>query len=163
MILHTAASLLSLSSSHKSLTLRVTTFRFLEGNTFQGLSHYLALTYTTFPALVNTLKEMREGKEEKLRTIKLLVVGDAAVGKTTLLLSLQGHNTKQANKPLATDGVDLGELILEDNTHFTCYDFAGQVLVLHFPLTIPFFFEDLFVWSFLYLLHFFLLSHKGNL
>ena len=71
---------------------------------------------------------MSEGKEEKLRTIKLLVVGEAAVGKTTLLLSLQRHNTKQAIKPLATDGVDLGELILED-AHFICYDFAGQVLV----------------------------------
>ena len=110
---------------------KVEKFHFLEGNSFEGLSNHLALTYTTFPALVNALKEMSEGKEEKLRTIKLLVVGDAAVGKTTLLMSLRGRSFKQASTPLATDGIDLGQLTLGD-TNFTCYDFAGQVLSLLF-------------------------------
>jgi GTPase SAR1 family protein len=84
---------------------------------------------------VATLKEMSEGKEEKLRTIKLLVVGDAAVGKTTLLLSLRGRNTRQAHV-LATDSVDLGDLTLE-GIHYTCYDFAGQVLVLFVFALLP--------------------------
>ena len=108
---------------------KVKNFQF-KGNNFQGLSLHLANSFSTFNALVSALKELEEGKEEKCRTVKLLVVGDAAVGKTTLISKLQGKNTKQI-KTLATDGIDLGELILND-IHLTCWDFAGQVLILFY-------------------------------
>ena len=81
--------------------------------------------------------------KRRLRTIKLLVVGDAAVGKTTLVMTLRGHNTKDL-KSIATDGIDMGDIMIND-VNFTCYDFAGQVLVL-FSTTL-----SLFLCFFLYL------------
>ena len=58
-----------------------------------------------------------------LKEKKVLVVGDAAVGKTTLLRGLRGENEVAAK--VATDGIEIGELRL-DGVVLNCWDFAGQ-------------------------------------
>ena len=88
-------------------------------------------------------KEMIEGGAE-LKEKKVLVVGDAAVGKTTLLrelkaerevtalgktallaMELAGERDSEVMDKLATDGIEIGELEL-DGVLLNCWDFAGQ-------------------------------------
>ncbi len=56
-----------------------------------------------------------------------MIVGEAGVGKTTLMKRLSGSSSSEMEKhpPVATDGVDLGELIL-NGFRFVCWDFAGK-------------------------------------
>ena len=94
-----------------------------------GLSLHIWKANPKLENLVTTLKEIRDSKNEQCRSVKLMVVGDAAAGKTTLLTFLRGENVKGMSSPLlATDGIDLGELVLED-VRLSCWDFAGQVTV----------------------------------
>ena len=67
------------------------------------------------------MKETKRGGVE-LKEKKVLVVGDAAVGKTTLLEGLKG---KVSANTIATDGVEISELELEGMV-LRCWDFAGQ-------------------------------------
>ena len=69
-------------------------------------------------------KELKgQGGGVKLKEKKVLVVGDAAVGKTTLLRGLRGEDEVAAK--VATDGIEIGELELE-GVVLNCWDFAGQ-------------------------------------
>ena len=68
------------------------------------------------------MKELKQGGFE-LKEKKVLVVGDAAVGKTTLLRGLRGESEVAAK--VATDGIEIGELYL-GGVKLYCWDFAGQ-------------------------------------
>ena len=68
------------------------------------------------------MKELKQGGME-LKEKKVLVVGDAAVGKTTLLRGLGGESEVVAK--VATDGIEIGELYL-GGVKLYCWDFAGQ-------------------------------------
>ena len=74
------------------------------------------------------------------RRIKLMVVGEANKGKTSLLLSLtkQGNMTRfkevaldRHQQPLATNGVELGDWEYaprgKEKVTFMTWDFGGQV------------------------------------
>ena len=94
-----------------------------DGNPLQGPSLHLASS--SFVNLIDALKEIREGKVEKCKSTKLMVVGDAGVGKTCLLDAIHG---KPFAATYSTDGIDLGEAELGD-IRFSCWDFAGQVRI----------------------------------
>ena len=68
-------------------------------------------------------KELKGGGGVELKEKKVLIVGDAAVGKTTLLRGLRGESEVAAK--VATDGIEIGELQL-DGVVLHCWDFAGQ-------------------------------------
>ena len=72
--------------------------------------------------IIMMVKELKGGGVE-LKEKKVLVVGDAAVGKTTLLRSLRGE--KEVEAKVATDGIEIGEFEL-DGVSLNCWDFAGQ-------------------------------------
>ena len=65
------------------------------------------------------------GDEAKslLYEMKVLVVGDASVGKSTLLANWRGENV---GKNLLTDGIQVHQIVGESAV-FHCWDFAGQV------------------------------------
>jgi GTPase SAR1 family protein len=68
-----------------------------------------------------------QGKQEFCTEWKLMVLGEAGVGKTTMLRRLNGMTSSDIQKcpPIATDGLDLGELLLR-GFRFVCWDFAGE-------------------------------------
>ena len=72
--------------------------------------------------IIFMVRELKGGGVE-LKEKKVLVVGDAAVGKTTLLRGLGGENEVAAK--VATDGIEIGELHL-GGVVLNCWDFAGQ-------------------------------------
>jgi len=109
----------------------------MDSDWMEGLSGHLIRSNVSLEQLVETMKQIREGTtEEKCRTVKLLVVGDAAAGKTTLVGWLQGKTRTRrgdgsggigvSTPTLATDGIDLGEITIDD-VRLSCWDFAGQV------------------------------------
>ena len=70
-------------------------------------------------------------KEQKNNEVKLMVVGEAGVGKTTLVWRMEGKEGEGGGGGgggggVATDGIDLGEFSSE-GVRFLCWDFAGQV------------------------------------
>ena len=73
--------------------------------------------------IIMMAKELKGGGGVELKEKKVLVVGDAAVGKTTLLRGLRGEDDVAAK--VATDGIEIGELRL-DGVLLNCWDFAGQ-------------------------------------
>ena len=73
------------------------------------------------------LKETKEGRVETTKELKLIVVGKAGSGKTTMLCRCQKRDDIPSTGILSTDGVELGTLILED-LKFQCFDFGGQVV-----------------------------------
>src|SRR3989338_10620776 len=75
--------------------------------------------------IINYTRELLEGKPIELQEVKLMVVGRAAVGKTSLVRALC-HETFDANI-LSTDGIDIGSFSVED-ARFICWDFAGQTV-----------------------------------
>ena len=66
-------------------------------------------------------------KLERFPEVKVMVLGDQAVGKTTLLRRLYRKKLSKSPQqpPVATDGIDLGRMEMGGIT-FVCWDFAGQ-------------------------------------
>ncbi len=92
---------------------------------FRQQSHTQALAITTqkpeqIRALINDIKQMLAGKEDKLGNITALITGIPNVGKSTLINTLAGKQiAKAANEPAVTQGqqrIDLRNgLILIDS------------------------------------------------
>ncbi|MDP1602858.1 MAG: protein kinase, partial [Legionella sp.] len=74
-------------------------------------------------AIISYAKGLLEGKLVQLNQVKMIVVGRAAVGKTTLARSLYGQ--KFDPRIPSTDGIDLGEFT-EEGIRFMTWDFGGQ-------------------------------------
>ena len=94
----------------------------LEGNPFSDVVVDAVVRQQNAKDIILMAKELKGGGAE-LKEKKVLIVGDAAVGKTTLLRALRGENEVAAK--LATDGIEIGELQL-DGVVLNCWDFAGQ-------------------------------------
>ena len=77
--------------------------------------------------IIEFCKAKLEGGVVKLKALRLMVMGGPAVGKTSMVRRLRGgagHNME--NIPLSTDGVELGEVMLENGTILETWDFGGQ-------------------------------------
>ena len=94
----------------------------LFGNPFSDVVVRAVVREGSAKDIIMMVKELKGGGVE-LKEKKVLVVGDAAVGKTTLLRGLRGENEVAAK--VATDGIEIGELRLE-GVVLSCWDFAGQ-------------------------------------
>ena len=94
----------------------------LEGNPFSDVVVDAVVREQNAKEIILMAKELKGGGVE-LKEKKVLVVGDAAVGKTTLLRALKGED--QVAAKVATDGIEIGELRL-DGVVLNCWDFAGQ-------------------------------------
>ena len=94
----------------------------LEGNPFSDVVVDAVVREGNAKDIILMAKELKGGGME-LKEKKVLIVGDAAVGKTTLLRALRGENEVAAK--VATDGIEIGELQL-DGVVLNCWDFAGQ-------------------------------------
>ena len=94
----------------------------LEGNPFSDVVVDAVVRKGNAKEIILMAKELRGGGV-KLKEKKVLIVGDAAVGKTTLLRGLRGEN--EVASKVATDGIEIGELQL-DGVVLNCWDFAGQ-------------------------------------
>ena len=77
--------------------------------------------------IISNLRESLSGGVVPFKEMKVMVVGEPAVGKTTMLRVLYGQTSRDlATRPsVATDGIDLGEVTLDD-FRLTFWDFAGQ-------------------------------------
>ena len=92
-----------------------------------------------------TAASEEEKKERKNNEVKLMVVGEAGVGKTTLMWRMEGKEGEGGGEGggggggvggggVATDGIDLGEFSHE-GVKFLCWDFAGQVIDIDYILS----------------------------
>ncbi len=61
-------------------------------------------------AILGYLKELADGSEPCYR-MKLMIVGQENVGKTTLLRNLKGVKAKEDT--ISTDGIDIADWIME--------------------------------------------------
>ena len=96
----------------------------LKGNPFSNVVVDAVVREGNAKDIILMAKELKgEGGGVELKEKKVLIVGDAAVGKTTLLRGLRGENEVAAK--VATDGIEIGELRL-DGVVLHCWDFAGQ-------------------------------------
>lgn len=99
----------------------------MKGNPLHGIHSQFAKLPPN--ELVNVLRSNMNGNTVICKEIKLMVVGEAAAGKTTLIRCLQGSGSKSLSLELkrivSTDGIDLGELKIGDKLCIV-YDFAGQ-------------------------------------
>ena len=96
----------------------------LEGNPFSDAVVDAVVREGNVKDIIMMAKELKgEGGGVELKEKKVLVVGDAAVGKTTLLRGLRGEDDVAAK--VATSGIEIGELRLE-GVLLNCWDFAGQ-------------------------------------
>ena len=96
----------------------------LKGNPFSNVVVDAVVREGNAKDIILMAKELKgEGGGVELKEKKVLIVGDAAVGKTTLLRGLRGENDVAAK--VATDGIEIGELRL-DGVVLHCWDFAGQ-------------------------------------
>lgn len=104
----------------------VTSLR-LEGNPFTGYHRSLVEDMTSAHDILVILRESLEGGEVEMREMKVMVVGEPAVGKTTMLRVLYGQSGSDvaAHPCVATDGIDLGEVTIE-GYRLMMWDFAGQ-------------------------------------
>ena len=66
----------------------------LEGNPLVGFHRTLVESKATVKDIIENLRETLRG-EEVLKEMKVMVVGEPAVGKTTMLRVLYGHNTQE--------------------------------------------------------------------
>ena len=97
---------------------------YLGGNPFSDVLVDAVVREGNVKDIIMMAKELKgEGGGVELKEKKVLVVGDAAVGKTTLLRGLRGEDDVAAK--VATDGIEIGELRLE-GVLLNCWDFAGQ-------------------------------------
>jgi hypothetical protein len=94
----------------------------LNGNPLGGYHRTLIDSGASFETIIFNLKESLDGKTRTSNEVKVMVVGDPAVGKTTLLLRLYGHSSTNLSSraPLATDGIDLGNMTI-GGIRFMCW------------------------------------------
>ena len=104
----------------------LTTLR-LEGNRLVGFHRSLVESKASPKDIILNLQESLKGGVVVFNEMKVMVVGEPAVGKTTMLRILYGQNSRElAARPcVATDGIDLGEITLE-GYRLMFWDFAGQ-------------------------------------
>jgi ADP-ribosylation factor family len=108
----------------------------LQDNKIQGQEE-LILQKTD--SLIQFLLACANDKLVPYTEIKLMVVGECAAGKTTLVQVLGG--SKSHDPPGSTDGIDLGVLRF-GAFDFSVWDFGGQVKFLSFFF---FFFFDFLI------------------
>jgi internalin A len=99
----------------------------LEGNNFFGFHRSLVESRASAMEIIITLRESLKGGMVVFNEMKVMVVGEPAVGKTTMLRILYGQKAQElaAVPCVATDGIDLGEITLE-GYRLMFWDFAGQ-------------------------------------
>ena len=105
----------------------------MEGNPLLGFHKTLVESRASVGDVIINLRESLDGKVVPFKELKVMVVGDPAVGKTSMLRVLYGLNnsggsgskSQDVTPPLATDGIDLGDVTL-DGYRLTFWDFAGQ-------------------------------------
>ena len=104
----------------------LTTLR-LEGNPLLGFHRSLVESRASVKDIILNIRESLDGKVVEFKELKVMVVGEPAVGKTSMVKVLSGRNPRElASRPcLATDGIDLGEIHL-DGYRLMFWDFAGQ-------------------------------------
>ncbi|MDP2437097.1 MAG: COR domain-containing protein [archaeon] len=74
--------------------------------------------------IVDYARDKQGGHLTPIGRVKMMVVGQAAVGKTSLVRCLRNEPFQQ--KLLSTDGVDMGELEFSSDLTLAIWDFAGQ-------------------------------------
>jgi internalin A len=99
----------------------------LDGNPLVGFHKTLLDSRASPKDIIVNLQESLKGGEVEIKELKVIVVGEPAVGKTTMLRILSGENLSEleAHPCVATDGIDLGEIVLE-GFRLKFWDFAGQ-------------------------------------
>ena len=111
----------------------------LDGNPLHGIPKEMISRGT--PRLLEYLKHI-SGCSADWKKIKLMVVGEVCVGKTSLLRSLKLCQLRTSSMPtlrrskkdkdkdlssnISTDGIDVSELILDDLVTVSAWDFGGQ-------------------------------------
>ena len=120
-------SLTSIPIGIASLDPKVLTTLRLEGNPLVGFHRTLVESKATTQVIIENLCEALRGGEVVFKEMKVMVVGEPAVGKTTMLRVLYGQSSNElaACPCVATDGIDLGEVTLE-GYRLMFWDFAGQ-------------------------------------
>lgn len=80
-------------------------------------------------AILSYLSQLREGKE-KWKRMKLLVIGEENVGKTSLISALTDFNKrkKEVREGVnhSTDGISIATWPISSDLEFSTWDFAGQ-------------------------------------
>lgn len=99
----------------------------LQGNPLEGISKSLITLKTS--DMLKSLEALFLSPPVPCFRMKMIVIGEAAAGKTSLVRSLQRIYSKNVDetKITSTDGIDLGKLKVGDFV-CNCYDFAGQEL-----------------------------------
>ena len=99
----------------------------LEGNPLVGFHKTLVDSKASAKDIIVNLQQSRSGGVVEFKEMKVMVVGEPAVGKTTMLKVLYGTTPRElAARPcVATDGIDLGEITL-NGYRLMFWDFAGQ-------------------------------------
>ena len=76
--------------------------------------------------IIEYCKAKLEGGVVKMKALRLMVMGGPGVGKTSMVRRLRGERQSVKNVPLSTDGIELGDVMLEDGTVLESWDFGGQ-------------------------------------
>ena len=99
----------------------------LEGNPLVGFHKTLVDSKASAKDIIVNLQQSRSGGIVEFKEMKVMVVGEPAVGKTTMLKVLYGTASRElaACPCVATDGIDLGEITL-NGYWLMFWDFAGQ-------------------------------------
>ena len=101
----------------------------VERNPFESIPKEMLSRGTT--TLLSYLNQM-EGNENTWKRIKLLVLGEEATGKTSLLNCFNVKNktkkmfSRRNTKTLSTDGLDINNWQPDSSVEFQTWDFAGQ-------------------------------------
>lgn len=94
----------------------------LTGNPLSGYHASLVQNGASTASIMLAIGQSLTGQSVDCAELKVMVVGDPAVGKTTMIRRLTGQSLENI---LATDGIDLGNLIIE-GYKFVMWDFGGQ-------------------------------------
>jgi GTPase SAR1 family protein len=99
----------------------------LDSQSLVGYHKALIEYGTSVEEIISILKESLVGGVTLFKEIKVMVVGEPAVGKTTMLNVLKGKTPQEllAHPCVATDGIDLEEKVINGYL-LTFWDFAGQ-------------------------------------
>lgn len=95
-----------------------------KGNPFQFVPNSVQKNDREFLKYLTQLKE----STIQWKKLKLLIVGEENVGKSTLLRCLQSFPNLEgvASENISTNGVAIDELTLGDTVEFSAWDFGGQ-------------------------------------
>jgi small GTP-binding protein len=104
----------------------------LDGNPLVGFHKTLVDSKASPKDIIMHLQESLKGGHFSCKEMKVMVVGEPAVGKTAMLKILYGTSLRElaAHPCVATDGIDLGEITLE-GYRLMFWDFAGQEVYRH--------------------------------